>query len=70
MKKYAVFAKKTIETQKPEDYTIWHFLNDTDDMSEAYHWYLHAKDQPETYRAVQIVESIIVIPVKRDGYER
>lgn len=38
MKRYAVFASKTPEAQKEGDYTIWHYLNSTDDAAEAIHW--------------------------------
>lgn len=59
MKRYAVFAKKTQAAQKEGDYTIWHFLNDTDDADEAFYWYYHAKLRLlDVYDAVQIVESV------------
>lgn len=58
MKRYAVFAKKTQAAQKEGDYTIWHFLNDTDDADEAFYWYYHAKHNNDDYDDVQIVESV------------
>lgn len=58
MKRYAVFAKKTEEFQPKDDFTIWWFLNDTNNREEAYHWYLTAKGQTDKYREVQIVKSI------------
>lgn len=61
MKAYAVFAKKTEEFQAKGDYTIWHFLNDTDDIEEAVTWKRVAEDQTDKYRKV-----IIVIPVITD----
>lgn len=70
MKRYAVFAKKTEKAQAPGDYTIWHFLNDTDDIEEAHHWYLHARDQPEVYRQVQVVQPTILLVVKTDSSEQ
>ncbi|MDL2235463.1 hypothetical protein LJC07_04815 [Christensenellaceae bacterium OttesenSCG-928-L17] len=60
MKKYAVFAKKTEEYQKDDDYTIWHFLNDTDDLGEAYSWKKAAEVQKEKYTDVQIVKRVYV----------
>ena len=56
MKAYAVFAKKTEAAQKEGDYTIWHFLNDTDDLVEATHWYLVAKNHND-YDDVQLVQA-------------
>lgn len=57
MKRYAVFAKKTQAVQRDGDYTIWHFLNDTNDANEALHWYMAAKDHKD-YDDVQIVQAI------------
>lgn len=64
MKRYAVFAKKTEKAQAEGDYTIWHFLNDTNDANEAFHWYIHAKEQVDVYDDVQIVESIYMAAKK------
>lgn len=56
MKRFAVFAKKTQEAQQKGDYTIWHFLNDTDDLAEATHWFLSAKEHKD-YCDVELVQS-------------
>jgi len=56
MKRYAVFAKK-LENRKDEQYVIWHFLNDTDDIEEAFTWH-HAAMNNKDYGECQIVERI------------
>lgn len=66
MKQYAVFAKKTPKAQKEGDYTIWHFLNDTNDINEAHYWYQAALAN-EQYDDVQIVEAVFLVAIKVEG---
>ena len=56
MMKYAVFAKK-VKNRDDEKHVIWHFLNDTDDINEAFYWAYAARENKD-YDAVQIVQSI------------
>lgn len=58
MKRYAVFAKKTQSFQPKDDFTIWWFLNDTNDLAEAFLWHMTAKNQTDKYTDVQVVKSI------------
>jgi hypothetical protein len=60
MKRYAVFASKTKEAQKEGDYTIWHYLNSTNDAAEAIHWRQGALEHKD-YDMV-----VIVAPVQLD----
>lgn len=56
MFKFAVFAKK-VKNRDDEKNVIWHFLNDTDDINEAFYWAYAARENKD-YDAVQIVQSI------------
>lgn len=59
MKRYAVFAQKTKEAQKEGDYTVWHYLNSTNDLFEAIHWRQGALEHKD-YDMVVIVSPISV----------
>jgi hypothetical protein len=60
MKRYAVFASKTKEVQPAGDYTIWHYLNSTNDAAEAIHWRQGALEHKDYDQVV------IVAPVQLD----
>lgn len=59
MKRYAVFAQKSKEAQKEGDYTVWHYLNSTNDLFEAIHWRQGALEHKD-YDMVVIVSPISV----------
>ena len=61
MKRYAVFAQKSKEAQKEGDYTVWHYLNSTNDLFEAIHWRQGALEHAD-YDMV-----VIVAPVQIDA---
>lgn len=61
MHRYAVFAQKTKEAQKEGDYTVWHYLNGTNDLFEAIHWRQSALEHKD-YDMV-----VIVSPVQIDA---
>lgn len=56
MKKYAVFAKK-VKNRDDEKYVVWHHLNDTDSIEEAFYW-AYAARQNKDYDAVQVTQSV------------
>lgn len=59
MKRYAVFAQKSKEAQKEGDYTVWHYLNSTNDLFEAIHWRQGALEHAD-YDMVVIVSPISI----------
>ena len=59
MKRYAVFAQKSKEAQKEGDYTVWHYLNATNDLFEAIHWRQGALEHKD-YDMVVIVSPVSI----------
>lgn len=59
MKRYAVFAQKSKEAQKEGDYTVWHYLNSTNDLFEAIHWRQGALEHKD-YDMVVVVSPVSI----------